>query len=105
MKTARILFDRFAGADFARRAAPSSPRTKTPLLGRLLIGKVLDKQDNPVPNAVVYVTDTRTRAVKTYIVGADGNYRFPALVRQRGLRNLRAVEWQEQRHEKDESVR
>jgi hypothetical protein len=47
--------------------------------GRLLIGKVLDRQDNPVPNAVVYVTDTRTHAVKTYIVGPDGTYRFPAL--------------------------
>jgi hypothetical protein len=47
--------------------------------GRLLTGKVLDSGDNPLPNAVVYVTDTRTRAVKTYIVGTDGTYRFPAL--------------------------
>jgi hypothetical protein len=47
--------------------------------GRLLFGKVLDQQDNPLPNAVVYVTNTRTRAVKTYIVGTDGTYRFPAL--------------------------
>src|ERR1041385_5532291 len=47
--------------------------------GRLLMGKVMDKGDNPVPNAVVYVTDTRTRAVKTYICGPDGTYRFPAL--------------------------
>src|SRR5215467_15933948 len=47
--------------------------------GRLLTGKVLDSGDSPVPNAVVYVTDTRTRAVKTFIVGPDGVYRFPAL--------------------------
>jgi uncharacterized protein (UPF0333 family) len=47
--------------------------------GRLLTGKVVDRQYNPVPNAIVYVTDTRTRAVKTYIVGPDGSYRFPAL--------------------------
>ena len=47
--------------------------------GRVLIGKVLDKHDNPVPKAVVYLTNTRTRAVKTYIVGDDGGYRFPAL--------------------------
>jgi hypothetical protein len=46
---------------------------------RLLTGKVLDHSDNPVPNAVVYLTNTRTRAVKTYIVGPDGSYRFPAL--------------------------
>jgi hypothetical protein len=48
-------------------------------IGRLLYGKVLDPQDNPVPDAVVYVTNIRTRAVKTYIVGPDGTYRFPAL--------------------------
>jgi hypothetical protein len=46
---------------------------------RLLTGKVLDHGDNPLPNAVVYLTNSRTRAVKTYIVGADGSYRFPAL--------------------------
>lgn len=48
-------------------------------LGRLLTGKVIDKQDNPLPNSVVYLTDTRTRSVKTYIVGQDGAYRFPAM--------------------------
>lgn len=46
---------------------------------RLLTGKVLDRGDNPLPNAVVYLTNTRTRAVKTYIVGQDGTYRFPSL--------------------------
>jgi hypothetical protein len=46
---------------------------------RLLTGKVIDSGDNAVPNAVVYLTNSRTRAVKTYIVGPDGTYRFPAL--------------------------
>ena len=46
---------------------------------RLLTGRVLDRSDNPVPNSVVYLTNTRTRAVKTYIVSQDGAYRFPAL--------------------------
>ncbi len=46
---------------------------------RLLTGKVLDAGDNPLPNAVVYLTNTHTRAVKTYIVGPDGAFRFPAL--------------------------
>ena len=40
-------------------------------VGRLLFGKVLDHADSPLPNAVVYVTNTRTRAVKTYIVSQD----------------------------------
>ncbi|HEY3974016.1 MAG TPA: carboxypeptidase-like regulatory domain-containing protein [Candidatus Sulfotelmatobacter sp.] len=55
------------------------PDKKDKAVGRLLFGKVLDSQDNPLPDAIVYVTNTRTRSVKTYIVGADGTYRFPAL--------------------------
>jgi len=57
----------------------ASPDKKEKSAGRLLYGKVLDPQDNPLPDAVVYVTNTRTRGVKTYIVGPDGSYRFPAL--------------------------
>jgi hypothetical protein len=60
--------------------ASASPDKKDKSTGRLLFGKVLDQQDNPLVNAVVYVTNTRTRAVKTYIVGPDGTYRFPALL-------------------------
>ena len=59
--------------------ANAAPDKKDKSAGRLLFGKVLDRQDNPLPDAVVYVTNTRTRAVKTYIVGSDGSYRFPAL--------------------------
>lgn len=58
-------------------AAGFDKKDKT--VGRLLFGKVLDPQDSPLPDAVVYVTNTRTRAVKSYIVGPDGTYRFPAL--------------------------
>ncbi len=57
----------------------ATPDKKDKTVGRLLFGKVLDPQDNPLPDAVVYVTNTRTRSVKTYIVGPDGTYRFPAL--------------------------
>jgi Carboxypeptidase regulatory-like domain len=47
--------------------------------GRMLTGKVLDRHDNPLPDAVVYLANTRTRAVKSYIIGADGAYHFPEL--------------------------
>ena len=57
----------------------ATPDKKDRSVGRLLYGKVLDSQDNPLPDAIVYLTDTRTRAIKTYIVGPDGTYRFPAL--------------------------
>jgi hypothetical protein len=59
--------------------AGATPDKKEKAVGRLLFGKVLDPQDNPLPDAIVYVTNTRTRAVKTYIVGPDGTFRFPAL--------------------------
>lgn len=78
MKTVRILLAGLLALTLVA-ALPSFAKDKDTTPGRLLTGRVLDKQDNPVPDAVVYVTDTRTRAVKTYIVGADGNYRFPAL--------------------------
>ncbi|HET9406368.1 MAG TPA: carboxypeptidase-like regulatory domain-containing protein [Candidatus Sulfotelmatobacter sp.] len=59
--------------------ASATPERKEKQVGRLLFGKVLDRQDNPVADAVVYLTNTRTRDVKSYIVGQDGTYRFPAL--------------------------
>jgi hypothetical protein len=60
-------------------AAHAAPDKKDKAQGRLLFGKVLDPQDNPVVGAIVYVTNMRTHAVKTYIVGQEGTYRFPGL--------------------------
>jgi Carboxypeptidase regulatory-like domain len=60
-------------------AAHAAPDKKDKAQGRLLYGKVLDQQENPVVNAIVYLTNMRTHAVKTYIVGQEGTYRFPGL--------------------------
>ena len=46
---------------------------------KTLTGKVIDRQDHVLPDAVVYLSNTRTQAVKSFIVGPDGTYRFPAL--------------------------
>ncbi|HUN90309.1 MAG TPA: carboxypeptidase-like regulatory domain-containing protein [Terriglobales bacterium] len=46
---------------------------------RLLTGKVIDSNDAPLANAVVYLTNTRDHSVKTYIVSTEGTFRFPAL--------------------------
>ena len=81
------------------------PDKKDKAVGRLLFGKVLDPQDNPLPDAVVYVTNTRTRAVKTYIVGADGTYRFPGALHCRRLRGLRPVQGPQERHQVGQPVR
>ena len=60
-------------------AAHAAPDKKDKTQGRLLLGKVLDQQDNPVASAIVYLTNPRTHAVKTYLIGQDGTYRFPSL--------------------------
>ena len=46
---------------------------------KVLVGKILDGADNPLAGAVVYLTNTKTRAVKTYIAGKEGDFRFPGL--------------------------
>jgi hypothetical protein len=46
---------------------------------RILTGTVLDKSDKPIANAVVYLKNTKTLAIKTYISQSDGTYRFPEL--------------------------
>lgn len=46
---------------------------------KTLTGRVIDHQDHLLPDAIVYLSNTRTQAVKSYIVGPDGTYRFPAL--------------------------
>lgn len=48
-------------------------------VGRLLTGKVSNKAEQPLANAVVYLTNTHTKAIKTYITGPDGVFRFPGL--------------------------
>jgi hypothetical protein len=60
-------------------AAHAAPDKKDKAQGRLLYGKVLDQQDNPVAGAIVYLTNSRTHAVKSYIVSREGTYRFPGL--------------------------
>ena len=61
------------GAPYGAPYKDKEPQSK------VLLGKVLDAGDNPLAGAVVYLTNTRTRAVKTYIAGKDGDYRFPGL--------------------------
>lgn len=48
---------------------------------RTLTGTVLDKDDRPVPKAVVYLKNKKTLAVKTFFAQPDGTFRFPQLDR------------------------
>ena len=46
---------------------------------RVLLGRVTDHGKEPLPNAIVYLKNTKTLMVRTYIAAEDGSYRFPAL--------------------------
>lgn len=78
MKKHRIVALLVVLASIALASLPSIAKDKGDA-GRLLTGRVIDKDDAPLPSSVVYLANTRSRAVKTFIVGQDGNYRFPAL--------------------------
>jgi hypothetical protein len=46
---------------------------------RTLTGRVFNREDAPLQKAIVYLKNTKTLAMKTYITEQDGSYRFPAL--------------------------
>ncbi len=59
----------------------SSNKKTGPNTQRTLTGSVLDKNDNPIPNAVVYLKNQKTLNVRTFFAQKDGTYRFPQLER------------------------
>ena len=46
---------------------------------RSVHGIVTDKAETPIPAAVVFLKNTRTNAVRSYIADETGNYRFSGL--------------------------
>ena len=46
---------------------------------RTVRGTVLDKDENPVPSAIVYLKNVKSQAVKTYSADDKGQYRFSGL--------------------------
>ena len=47
---------------------------------RNLTGAVFDQDGHAAPSAVVYLENTRSLAISTYITGGDGSYRFNNLL-------------------------
>ncbi len=58
-----------------------SPRKTGNSNQRVLTGVVMDKNDQPIPSAVVYLKNEKTLNVRTYFAQKDGTYRFPQLER------------------------
>ncbi len=59
--------------------AAAGPAPKDEPQTRTLTGQVTDKANAPIAGAVVYLQNTRTQTVKTYITSEGGNYRFSSL--------------------------
>jgi protocatechuate 3,4-dioxygenase beta subunit len=57
----------------AVRAQDQGPELRT------VHGTVIDKAENPVSSAIVYLKNMKTQTVKTYITREDGLYRFSGL--------------------------
>ncbi len=77
MKTATISLVVVLALALAAPAAHGK-KPETPQL-RTLTGQVLDSADHPLADAIVYLENTKTLAVKTFITDESGNYRFHAL--------------------------
>jgi Carboxypeptidase regulatory-like domain len=74
----RWLFVIFALCICAHVATAQDAKREAQL--RTVRGVVAEKSsDNPVPAAVVFLRNTRTNAVRSYIANDDGNYRFSGL--------------------------
>jgi hypothetical protein len=59
-------------------AAQGQSSKREPQL-RTVHGVVSDKSDTPVPSSVVFLKNTRTVEVRSYIADEQGNYRFSGL--------------------------
>jgi hypothetical protein len=57
-------------------AAPLMAQDAAP---RVVQGKVVDKSDAAVKGATVFLKDGHTLAVRSYVAGDDGSYRFSQL--------------------------
>ena len=74
-----------AAADFGAIEARAQDRGKSDRVpnesvsARVLLGRVTDRGGAPVTDAVVYLKNTKTLMVRTYLTAADGAYRFPTL--------------------------
>ncbi len=73
-----LLLGSFAYAQLGGMAPER--RKEKPVTSRELTGQVMEKSsDAPLANCVVYLKNTKTLAMKTFITDKDGNYRFAAL--------------------------
>jgi hypothetical protein len=70
----------FIGASFAFVTLASAPTAMLAQQGqRVVQGKVIDRSAAAIKGAIVYLKDTHSLSVKSYIAGEGGDYRFGQL--------------------------
>ncbi len=77
--TVRIRFVVIALALVFVAAAVFAQNTKHDSQLKTVRGVVIDKSENPVPAGVVFLKNTRTNQVRSYIADNSGNFRFSGL--------------------------
>jgi Carboxypeptidase regulatory-like domain len=73
MTAARVAVTILFLSTFATLANAQGPQLRT------VHGIVMDKSDSAVVSAVVFLKNTHTNAVRSYITDDEGNYRFSGL--------------------------
>jgi len=63
----------FLGAPLYAQKDKNAPQTRT------LTGAVMNKGEQPLEKALVYLKNTKTLMVQTFITGPDGKFRFNSL--------------------------
>ena len=68
---------------FASASSPSltaqQPDPKREAQLKTVHGVTMDKSESPVPSVVVFLKNTRSNAIRSYISDEQGNYRFSGL--------------------------
>lgn len=75
----KVLTATFLTLALALAAAMCAPAAQAQAGGKTVVGFVFNKADQPLPDAIVYLKNTKTLGVKTFIAGQDASYRFTAL--------------------------
>ena len=78
---AALLFAALVGIPSASLLVPQHAfaQQKKEATQRLVEGTVTDKGDKPLPGAVVYLKDSKTLTVKSYLTDEAGHFRFGQL--------------------------
>jgi hypothetical protein len=69
----------FFASAFAPSLIAQQPDPKKEAQLKTVHGVTMDKTESPVPSAVVFLKNTRSNAIRSYISDDQGNYRFSGL--------------------------